>query len=205
MPSLQHSLWIRNEINISKLDVTGCLTWPLVSDRPFITELSVSIKLSQLLWQQHYSSGLGLAKQRLLSCSHLLLPIDRCSLHYQHRGYLHDTGTLRMLMMLLSPTRMLVSWGRERGRGKEGAKHGRKEEIKRDCTQRLSREWRYNEVLDGFNTNNRRGHCRSQVLLISPPFLKQIKLSGTACVSIRSGWGPLRTAWFRCCLKWISR
>ena len=92
----------------------------------------------------------------------------------------------------------------ERERGKEGAKHGRKEEIKRDCTQRLSREWRYNEVLDRFNTNNRRGHCRSQVLLISPPFLKQIKLSGTACVSIRSGWGPLRTAWFRC-LKWISR
>lgn len=181
----------------------GRSTWPHVSDRPFITELSVSIKLSLLLWQQHYSSGLGLAKQSLLSCSHLRLPIDRCSLHYQHRGYLHDTGTLRMLMMLLSATRMLVSWGR--AREKEGTKHGRKEEIKRDCTQRLSREWRYNEVLDRFNTNNRRGHCRSQVLLISPPFLKQIKLSGTACVSIRSGWGPLRTAWFRCCLKWISR
>lgn len=167
--------------------------------------LSVSIKLSPLLWQQHYSSGLGLAKQSPLSCSHLLLPIDPCSLHYQHRGYLHDTGTLRMLMMLLSATGMLVSWGRGRERGKEGATHGRKEEIKRDCKQRLSREWRYNEVLDRFNTNNRRGHCRSQGLLISPPFLKQIKLSGTACVSIRSGWGPLRTAWFRCCLKWISR
>lgn len=26
------------------------------------------------------------------------------------------------------------------------------------------------------------GHCSSQVLLISPPFLKQIKLSGTARV-----------------------
>lgn len=185
--------------------MTGCSTLPRVSNRPFIADLSVSIKLSLLLWQQHYSSGLRLAKHRLLGYSHLLLPIDRCSLHYQHRGYLHDTGTLRMLMMLLSATRMLVSWGKEGEREKEGAKHRRKEEIKRDCMQRLSRELRYNEVLDRFNTNNRRGHCRSQVLLISPPFLKQIKLSGTACVSIRSGWGPLRTAWFRCCLKWISR
>lgn len=96
---------------------------PPAGDRPFITELSVSIKLSLLLWQQHYSSGLGLAKQRLASRSHLLLPIDRCSLHYQHRGYLHDTGAPRMLMMLLSATGMLVSSGRvDRGRGKEGAK-----------------------------------------------------------------------------------
>ena len=182
--------------------------------RPFITELSVSIKLSPaIMTTALLIRTRAVAKQGLLSCSHLLLPIDRCSLHYQHRGYLHDTGTLRMLMMLLSATRMLVSWGREGEGGrerrregeKEGAKHGRKEEIKRDCTQRLSREWWYNEVLDRFNTNNRRGHCRSQVLLISLPFLKQIKLSATACVSIRSGWGPLRTAWFRCCLKWISR
>lgn len=202
MPVPPHTLWIWDEINISEL-VAGGLTLPHVGDRPFITELSVSIKLSLLLWQQHYSSGLGLAKQRLLSCSHLLLPIDRCSLHYQHRGYLHDTATPRMLMMLLSACRMFVSWGGERERRRERNTE-RKEEIKRDCTQRLSREWRYNEVLDRFNTNNRRGHCRSQVLLISPPFLKQIKLSGTACVSIRSGWGPLRTAWFRC-LKWISR
>lgn len=117
-PVPPHSLQIWNEINISKL-VTSCLTWPHVGDRPFIIELSVSIKLSLLLWQQHYSSGLGPAKQRLLSCSHLLLPIDRCSLHYQHRGYLHDTGTPRMLMMLLSATRMLVSWGGERERGRE--------------------------------------------------------------------------------------
>jgi len=49
---------------------------------------------------------------------------------------------------------------RERVGGKEGGKHRRKEEIKRDCTQRLSREWRYNEVLDGFNTDDRRGRCR---------------------------------------------
>jgi len=191
-------------MNVSKL-VTRCSTWPpcRVGDRPFITGLSVGVKLSLLLWQQHYSSGLGLAKQRLHSCSHLLLGIDRCSLHYQHRGYLHDTGTLRMLMMLLSATGMLISWAIEGE--KKGAKLRRKEVIKRDCTRRLSREFRYNEVLDRFNTNNRRGHCCSQVLLISPPFLKQIKLSCAAWISIRSGWGPLRTAWFRCCLKWISR
>lgn len=99
--------------------LTCGLTWCGVCDRPFITELSVSVKLSSLLWQQHYSSGLGLAKQRPLSCSHLLPRIDRCSLHYQHRGYLHDTGTLRMLMMLLSATGMLVSWAWEGERKRE--------------------------------------------------------------------------------------
>lgn len=123
------------------------------------------------------------------------LPTQRLSAWHRHTAHVDDA--------LVCCTGMLVSWGGRRE--KEGAKRGKKEEIKRDCTQRLSRELRYNEVLDGFNTNNRRGQCRSQVLLISPPFLKQIKLSGTACVSIRSGWGPLRTAWFRCCLKWISR
>lgn len=97
---------------------------PPAGDRPFITELSVSIKLSLLLWQQHYSSGLGLAKQRLAGRSHLLLPIDRCSLHYQHRGYLHDTGAPRMLMMLLSATGMLVSSGAGGRREREGGSKG---------------------------------------------------------------------------------
>ena len=45
----------------------------------------------------------------------------------------------------------------------------------------------YNEVLDRFNTNNIRGHSHSQELLISPPLLKQIKLSASACVLIRAG------------------
>lgn len=121
------------------------------------------------------------------------LPPQRLSAWHQHTAHVDDAHVCHL-------DACIISW---RGRGKEGAKHGRKEEIKRDCMQTLSREWRYNEVLDRFNTNNR--HCRSQVLLISPPFLKQIKLSGAGCVSIRSGWGPLRTAWFRCCLKWISR
>lgn len=123
------------------------------------------------------------------------LPTQRLSAWHQHTAHVDDALVCYRDACIM----------RLRERGKEGAKHRRKEEIKRDCTQRLSRELRYNEVLDKFNTNNRRGHCRSQVLLISPPFLKQIKLSGTACVSIRSEWGPLRTAWFRCCLKWISR
>lgn len=79
----------------------------------------------------------------------------------------------------------------ESGTGKEGREE---EEIKREWMQGLSREWRYNEVLDGFNANNRRGHCCSQVLLISPLFLKQINLSATAAVSIRSTRGPPRVA-----------
>lgn len=125
----QHFLWV----NVSKFVTCWCrLPLPHVSDRLFITEFSVSIKLSLLLWQQHYSSGLGQAKQGLLSCSHLLPHIDLCSLHYQHRGYLHDTSTPCMLMMLLSATRMVISWA---GEGeKDGAKLWRKEEIKRDCT-----------------------------------------------------------------------
>lgn len=125
------------------------------------------------------------------------LPTQRLSAWHRHTAHVDDA--------LVCYQDACIMRQRERKQEKEGAKQGRKEEIKRDCMQRLSREWRYNEVLDRFNTNNRRGHCRSQVLLISPPFLKQIKLSGTACVSIRSGWGPLRTAWFRCCLKWIPR
>lgn len=123
------------------------------------------------------------------------LPTRRLSAWHRHPAHVDDA-------LVCQQHACIIRWG---GRKKEGAKQERKEEIKRDCMQSLSRERRYNEVLDGFNTNNRRGHCRSQVLLISPPFLKQIKLSGTGGVSIRSGWGPLRTAWFRCCLKWISR
>lgn len=122
------------------------------------------------------------------------LPTQRLSAWHRHTAHVDDALVCCQDACIM----------RRREGGKEGAKHGRKEEIKRDCTQRLSREWRYNEVLDGFNTSSRRGHCRSQVLLISPLFLKQIKLSGTACVSIRSGWGPVRTAWFRCS-EWISR
>lgn len=139
MPVPPHSLWIWNEINISKL-VTGRWTRPRVGDRQFITELSVSIKLSLLLWQRHYSSGLGPAKQRLLSCSHLRLPIDRCSPHYRHRGYLHDTGAPRMLMMLLSATRMPVSWGGEReseGGSQTREKRGDKERLYAETLQRV--------------------------------------------------------------------
>lgn len=109
---------------------------------------------------------------------HLLLRIDRCTHHYQQRGYLHDTGTSCMLMM--PPVRCCLGRPYHRAESGTGRKEGEgdKESECRDSPESggIMKCWM------GLMPTTEGGHCCSQVLLISPLFLKQIKLSGRARV-----------------------
>lgn len=82
----------------------ACCVPPSVCDRPFITELSVSIKLSPLLWWQHYSSGSGGTKQappRTSPASYRSLypPLPTARLSAWHRRSMHVDDASRLLLL----------------------------------------------------------------------------------------------------------